>query len=267
VTPLHASLSLWTWQWDPTVLLGTLALAGGYVWLIRGRGRVAAWSPLARLYFAGGLLALFLALESPIDVGGDKYLFSLHMLQHLLLAMVVPPLLLLGLPHGWRAFDRIHVPPLLANVVFNLVLATWHLPFLYEATLRNEPVHVLEHLTFLAVGVLFWWPLLVPDGLAGSMSVMGKIAYLGFAGVPPTILGLAFILSPVVIYPFYAAAARVTPLSALDDQLVAGLVMFGLGNLIYFAAIWVIFFRLDDKGATAGERTAVEIESPATMGR
>ena len=70
--PLHASLSLWTWQWDPTVLLGTLALAGGYLWLIHGRGRVDAWSPLARLYFASGLMVLFLALESPIDVGGDN---------------------------------------------------------------------------------------------------------------------------------------------------------------------------------------------------
>jgi len=267
MVPLHASLSLWTWQWDPTVLLGTLALGGGYAWLIRGRGRVAAWSPLARVSFAGGLLALFLALESPIDVGGDKYLFSLHMLQHLLLAMIVPPLLLLGLPEEWRAFTRIRVSPLAASLVFNLVLAVWHLPFLYEATLRNEPVHVLEHLTFLAAGVLFWWPLVVPEGRAGSMSVMGKIAYLGFAGVPPTILGLAFILSPVVIYPFYAAAPRVMPLSPLEDQLVAGLVMFGLGNLIYFAAIWAIFFRLDDKGATAGDQPVVEVESPATMRR
>ena len=264
---LHASLSLWTWSWDPTVLAGTLALAAAYGWLIRGRGRVATWSPLARLYFAGGLLALFLALESPIDVGGDHYLFSLHMLQHILLAMIVPPLLLLGLPEQWRAFHRLHVSPLVAIIIFNLVLAVWHLPFLYEATLRNQPVHVLEHLTFLAAGVLFWWPILVPEDEPNGMSVIGKIAYLGFAGVPPTILGLAFILSPVVIYPFYAAAPRVTPLSPLDDQLAAGLVMFGLGNLIYFAAIWVIFFRLDDKEATAGERPIVEIESPATMRR
>jgi putative membrane protein len=267
MAPLHASLSLWTWQWDPTVLAGTLALGGGYAWLIRGRGRVTSWSPLARLYFALGLLALFLALESPIDVAGDNYLFSFHMLQHLLLAMVVPPLLLLGLPEEWRAFDKIRVSPLAASVIFNLVLAVWHLPFLYEATLRNEPIHVLEHLTFLAAGVLFWWPLLVPEGRAGSMSVMGKIAYLGFAGVPPTILGLGFILSPAVIYPFYAAAPRVMPLSPLEDQLIAGLVMFGLGNLIYFAAIWVIFFRLDDKRATAGDRPVVEVEGPATMRR
>lgn len=267
MVPLHASLSLWTWQWDPTVVAGTLALGGGYAWLIRGKGRIAGWSPLARVYFAAGLLALFIALESPIDVGGDKYLFSFHMLQHLLLAMVVPPLLLLGLPEEWRAFTGIHVSPLAASVVFNLVLATWHLPFLYEATLRNEPVHIMEHLTFLAAGVVFWWPLLVPAGRAGSMSVIGKIAYLGFAGVPPTILGLAFILSPVVIYPFYATAPRVLPLSPLQDQLAAGLVMFGLGNLIYFAAIWVIFFQLDDKRATAGDRPVADVESPATMRR
>jgi putative membrane protein len=267
VAPLHAILSLWTWSWDPTVVAGTLGLAGGYAWLIRGRGRVTSWSPLARVYFAGGLLALFVALESPIDVGGDHYLFSLHMLQHLLLAMVVPPLLLLGLPEQWRALNRVRVSPLAASIVFNLVLAVWHLPFLYEATLRSEPVHVLEHLSFLATGALFWWPILVPAGQRGAMSVIGKIAYLGFAGVPPTILGLAFILSPTVLYPFYAAAPRVTPLSPLDDQLLAGLVMFGLGNLIYFAAIWVIFFRLDDKGATAGDEPTVGVESASTMRR
>jgi putative membrane protein len=265
VAPLHASLDLSSWTWEPTVLAGVLALAGGYAWLVRG-GSSRSWSARARIYFAAGLLTLFLALASPIDVGGDHYLFSLHMLQHLLLAMIVPPLLLLGLPEAFAAFDRIRVSPLLASIVFNAVLAVWHLPFLYEATLRNQSLHILEHLSFLAAGVLFWWPIMVPSGRRFAMSMIGKIAYLGFAGVPPTILGLAFILSPVVIYPFYAAAPRVTPLSPLDDQLLAGLVMFGLGNLIYFASIWVIFFRLDDKDATAGERSVVEIETPVRMG-
>ena len=249
------------------MLAGTVALAAAYLWLIGRRGVVTEWSPMARAYFAGGLLLLFLALESPIDVGGDHYLFSLHMLQHLLLAMVVPPLLLLGMPDAWRLTDRVHVSPLAASIVFNLVLAIWHLPFLYEATLRNEPIHVLEHLTFLAAGLLFWWPIIVPSAARKAMSVIGKIAYLGFAGVPPTILGLAFILSPSVLYPFYAAAPRVTPLSPLDDQLLAGLVMFGLGNIIYFIAIWIIFFSLDDKGATAGDATTVDAQPAATLRR
>ena len=267
MTALHASLGMTSWTWEPTVLAGVLALAAAYAWLLRSGGRYASWSPLARVYFAGGLLVLFLALSSPIDTGGDHYLFSLHMLQHLLLAMVVPPLLLLGLPEQWRAFDRVRVSPLAANIIFNGVLAVWHLPFLYEATLRNDPLHVLEHLSFLAVGVLFWWPILVPAGHRHGMTAVGKMAYLTFAGVPPTILGLAFILSPTVLYPFYAAAPRVTPLSPLDDQLAAGLIMFGLGNLIYFAAVSIIFFGLDDKRATAGERAYQEVESPATLPR
>jgi putative membrane protein len=266
VLPLHASLTLWSWSWDPTVFGGTVALAAAYLWLLRGRGRVPGWSPMARVYFAAGLLLLFLALESPIDVGGDYYLFSLHMVQHLILAMIVPPLLLLGLPEQWRALDRLRVSPLAANIVFNLVLAVWHLPFLYEATLRNAPLHVLEHLSFLAAGMLFWWPIIVPSAARKAMSVVGKIAYLGFAGVPPTILGLAFILSPTVLYPFYAAAPRVTPLTPLDDQLAAGLVMFGLGNIIYFVAISIIFFTLDDKEATAGDPAAIAVE-PAVGSR
>jgi putative membrane protein len=257
---LHASLSFWSWSWDPTVLGGTLALAAGYVWLIRGRGNATDWSPMARIYFAAGLLLLFLALESPIDVGGDYYLFSLHMLQHLMLAMIVPPLLLLGLPDHWRSFEWLRISPLAANILFNAVLAVWHLPFLYEATLRNEPVHVFEHLSFLAAGLVFWWPIIVPSAARKAMTVVGKIAYLGFAGVPPTILGLAFILSPTVLYPFYAAAPRVTPLSPLDDQLIAGLVMFGLGNIIYFVAISIIFFTLDAKEATAGDPLPVSVE-------
>ena len=266
MTALHASLGLTSWTWEPTVLAGLLALGGGYVWLLRG-GSSASWSPLARVYFAGGLLTLFVALASPIDTGGDRYLFSLHMVQHLLLAMIVPPLLLLGLPEQWRALGRLRVSPLAANVIFNVVLAVWHLPFLYEATLRNPPLHVLEHISFLAAGVLFWWPILVPSLHRLGMTAIGKMAYLTFAGVPPTILGLAFILSPTVLYPFYAVAPRVTPLSPLDDQLAAGLVMFGLGNLIYFVAISIIFFGLDDKQATEGEGAHQEVESPATLPR
>ena len=116
------------------MLAGTVALAAAYLWLIGRRGVVTEWSPMARAYFAGGLLLLFLALESPIDVGGDHYLFSLHMLQHLLLAMVVPPLLLLGMPDAWRLTDRVHVSPLAASIVFNLVLAIWHLPAMNRST-------------------------------------------------------------------------------------------------------------------------------------
>ena len=266
---LHAAFGVFSWSWDPTVIAGVLALGAAYWWLLRTRGGASEeWTSLARLYFSGALIFLFLALESPIDVGGDRYLFSLHMLQHVILAMIVPPLLLLGLPRRWLALDRLWIPPLAANLLFTGVLTVWHLPFLYEATLLNEPVHVLEHLTFLASGVIFWWPVIAAGRTRGSLTPIGKIAYLGFAGVPPTILGIAFIISRTVLYPFYAAAPRVTGLSPIDDQALAGLIMFGLGNIIYFFAIAAIFFSLDDKGATAGEdEEAEEPEPSATMSR
>src|SRR5207245_1769512 len=155
----------------------------------------------------------------------------------------------LCLPARWLAWNRLRVPPIVASLVFNGVLVTWHLPFLYEATLTNEGIHVLEHLSFLATGVLFWWPIIAPAKPSFGLSPIGKIAYLGFAGIPPTILGIAFILSPSVLYPFYAAAPRVSGLGPLEDQQLAGLVMFGLGNLIYFAATAVLFFALDRKEA------------------
>jgi putative membrane protein len=265
---LHATFGWLSWSVDPTVLVGTAALAAAYAWLFRNGGAAdEAWSPMSRLFFAAGLATLLLALESPIDVGGDRYLFSLHMLQHLLLSMVVPPLLLLGLPARWLAWTRVRIHPVFATLLFNGVLVTWHLPFLYQATLTNEGVHVLEHLSFLATGVLFWRPIIAPAASAQGLTTMGKIAYLGFAGIPPTILGIGFILSSLVIYPFYAAAPRVSSLAPLDDQQLAGLVMFGLGNLIYFAAIGVLFFGLDRKEATAGESPDDAEPAPMPVGR
>jgi putative membrane protein len=277
VVILHATFGLLSWSADPTVLAGTAALAAAYVWLFRSRGSASqAWSPTARLYFAAGLLVLLLALESPIDVGGDRYLFSLHMLQHLLLSMVVPPLVLLGLPtptltlpqggRGSRWLNRFRIHPVLASLIFNGVLVTWHLPFLYQATLTNEGIHVLEHLSFLATGILFWRPIIAPAEARHGLTPIGKLGYLGFAGIPPTILGIAFILSPSVLYPFYAAAPRVSGLGPLEDQQLAGLAMFGLGNLIYFGASAVLFFGLDRKEATAGDSTEEERRAPIAVG-
>ncbi len=265
---LHVTFGLLSWSLDPTVLAGIAALAAAYAWLLRHRGSsLESWSPMGRLYFAAGLAVLLLALESPIDVGGDRYLFSLHMLQHLLLSMAVPPLLLLGLPARWLAWNRFRVHPIVASLVFNGVLVTWHLPFLYQATLTDEGIHVLEHLSFLATGVLFWWPLIAPAKAPFGLSPIGKIAYLGFAGIPPTILGIAFILSPSVLYPFYAAAPRISSLGPLEDQQLAGLVMFGLGNFIYFVAIAVLFFALDRKEATAGDPVDAHEPTPLAIER
>lgn len=261
---MKATLGFWDWTFEPTVTLGLAALVAAYVIAMR-RGWLSAaddvspWFGSARLrpwFFGAGMVTAFVALASPIDTGGDNYLLSLHMVQHLVLMMVSPPLVLLGicglrppdpdrapgLRRLWTAITR----PLPATVIFNAVLLVWHIPALYDTTLRNEALHIFEHLTFIGVGVVLWWA--VVDPVRGEtttpISPFQKIAALAVAGVPPTVLGLIFSVASRPFYEFYARAPRLWGLSPVNDQQIAGVIMFGLGNLIYFAAISVIFWRL-----------------------
>lgn len=253
------------WTWEPTVLLGIAAVVAGYA-IARRRGLltddddVSPWfsSTRARLwFFAAGVLVGFLALVSPIDTGGDQYLFALHMVQHLLLMMVAPPLCLLGIvgmrppvagPPGWmRRVWAAMVNPWSAMLIFSAVLVVWHIPTLYDATLTTEPIHVVEHLSFIAVGVTFWWPIVDPMRGQDSRHWVGalpKIAVLVASGIPPTVLGLIFAVAPHAFYDFYVRAPRLWGLTPVIDQQVAGVVMFGAGNLIYFAAVVAVFWRM-----------------------
>ncbi|HXA30363.1 MAG TPA: cytochrome c oxidase assembly protein [Candidatus Angelobacter sp.] len=281
----HATLSLTNWSWDPTVLLGLATLAIVYITatrraLIRADDDTTPWfkRPTWRPYlFATGILSGFIALQSPIDTGGDQFLLSLHMVQHLVLMMVAPPLVLLGIAGmrplpatiapRWRKTWTFLTRPWPATLIFNAVLLIWHIPSWYDATLTTEWIHIIEHLTFIGVGVIFWWPIV--DPLRGehtkTVSPFAKIAMLGLAGVPPTALGFIFALLNTPAYDFYARAPRLWGISAVQDQQIAGVIMFGLGNIVYFVAISIIFLRLlgnpaDDeaeieRGAT-GQRPA-----------
>lgn len=260
-----AHLGPWDWTWEPTVLLGIAAVVVAYAlaWhrgLLSEEDDVSPWlgSPRSRpWYFAAGTFVGFVALLSPIDTGGDRYLFSLHMIQHLLLMMVAPPLCILGiagirLPHASppsaaRRLWAFMVRPWAAMVIFSSVLLVWHIPALYDATLTTEAIHVFEHMSFIAVGVVFWWPIVDPQRGADTRGWVGtfpKIAMLVASGIPPTVLGLIFTVAPRAVYDFYARAPRLWGLTAVVDQQIAGVVMFGVGNLIYFLAIVAVFWRL-----------------------
>jgi len=281
---LTAHLGLGDWNWEPTVLLGLAAAVITYVvavrrGVIRHSDGVSPWfrDPRMRaVCFASGVLVGFLALQSPIDYGGDEYLFSLHMLQHLLLMMVTPPLVLLGIVgtrprhpsrhrlvrRAWWAITR----PWPALVLFNAVMLVWHVPTLYNTTLTTQPVHILEHLSFIAAGLVFWWPIVDPIRSATStlVSPLSKIAMLGVSGIPPTVLGLIFALSPTAFYDFYVHAPRLWGLSPIADQQIGGVVMLGLGNVIYFLAISVIFFKLLSDPARDEEEAARRISGALT---
>jgi cytochrome c oxidase assembly factor CtaG len=244
------------WDWDPTIALGCLALLAAYAFVAGFRFTRRA------LYFLLGDLVLLLALVSPIDVLGDYYLLSAHMLQHLLLVLVVPPLLLLGIPPGlwqrskrWRLFRRCeHMlsQPAAAWLIGVLTLSIWHLPVLYEGALENENIHIVEHLCFIVSAVIFWYPAIVTEA-DRHLSSLAAMIYFNAAGMANTLLAILIAYSPHVLYSSYLQPQDPLGilswirdgwgLSAAGDQEIAGLMMWVPGSFPYLIASFAILIR------------------------
>jgi cytochrome c oxidase assembly factor CtaG len=237
-----------TWPFDSTVYAGLLALFFGYAWLARGREP----SRIHSLYFGLGLLCIWAALETPIDVISDHYLDSVHMVQHVLLGVLAPPLLLLGLNRE-MAGVLVRVPgvraitePVPAQVLSALIMIGWHLPPLYEATLRSESLHVVEHLMFVAGGVLFWWPVIEATAAHARwrLGPFGALVYLFVGTFPQDAVALALQFSRTSFYPFYTQVPRLVPgLDPVTDQTTAGAILMLFGKSSYAIAAVVIFLR------------------------
>ena len=238
-----------TWPFDLTVYAGLLVLLFGHAWLARAAPDA---SRAHTLYFLAGLATLWLALETPIDSISDHYLDSVHMLQHVLLAFVAPPLMLLGLSPSMAARlaripgVRAVTEPIPAQVLAAVVMLGWHLPPLYDATLRNEGLHVFEHLMFIASGVLLYWPMIDATSAQARwiMSPGAKIVYMLIATLPQDAVALVLIFSRVPFYEFYTHVPRlIDGFSALIDQTIAGAVLMIFGKVTLAIAALVIFFR------------------------
>lgn len=238
-----------TWPFDPTVYVGLIALLAGHAWLARS---VDDSERKHTLWFLGGLLLLWLALETPVDTISDDYLDSVHMFQHVLLGFVAPPLMLLGLSPRMASrvaslpLIRALTEPIASQVVAGLVMVVWHIPALYDATLRSEPLHVAEHVTFIASGLLLFWPVLKVTGatIAHPLSAGWKLLYLLVATIPQDGVSLALMFSRDPFYPFYTHVSRLVPgMTALIDQTVAGAVLMVLGKAAMAAAGLAVFFR------------------------
>jgi putative membrane protein len=238
-----------TWPFDPSVYLGLVALLLGHAWLARVSGDAERKHTL---YFGLGLLTMWAALETPIDTISDHYLDSVHMLQHVLLGFVAPPLMLLGLSSGMTA--RLAALPLIrgitepvpAQVFAGLVMIIWHVPGFYDATLRSEDVHIVEHLTFIAAGVVLFWPVLqtTSEHARWQLSPGAKLLYLLVATIPQDGVALALIFSRQPFYEYYVHVPRLLPeMTALIDQTVAGAVLMVLGKIAMAWAALAVFFR------------------------
>jgi cytochrome c oxidase assembly factor CtaG len=254
------------WNFDPWTLV---ALGGfGLAW-IRGvhairrrrRGHVGAASPLRRVAATIGLVALTVALVSPLDALSDA-LFSAHMVQHLLLMAVAAPLLvfarvddalLWSLPPAWRralgglrarpplrALRRTLAHPATAWLAAAAALWLWHAPPLYQAALDDGVVHALEHASFFATAALFWRVVARagdPDGLGHGAAIL----YVFFAGMQSAALGALITFATVAWYPAHAAGAAAWGLSTLEDQQLAGVVMWAPAGLVYVGAALALF--------------------------
>ncbi len=205
------------------------------------------------VYFLAGLLIIWTALETPIDTVSDEQLQSVHMLQHVLLGVIAPPFLVLGLSPSMAA-DIASVPglgaivePAPAQLAAAAVMIGWHLPALYDLALRSEAVHIVEHLTFTASGVLFWWPVLEASGehVRWRLGEIGKLAYLLIGTLPQDGIAIVLQFSRVLFYPFYGEPGhRIPGWDPLIDQNVAGAVLQLVGKTSYLVAAIVIFYRL-----------------------
>ena len=237
------------WPFDPSVYVGLVALFLGHAWLARSSEDA---QPKHTLYFLSGLLMLWIALETPIDTVSDQYLDSVHMLQHVLLGFVAPPLMLLGLsPRMAGRLARVPAfravtEPVPAQVIAAAVMILWHIPALYDATLRSESLHITEHLTFIAAGVVLYWPVL-KDTSAHSrwqLSPGLKLLYLLVATIPQDGVALALLFSRQPFYEYYVHVPRlVDSITPVIDQTLAGAVLMVLGKATMAVAGLVVFFR------------------------
>ena len=211
-----------------------------------------------RASFFGALVILFLTLNGPLHDLSDYYLFSGHMVQHLIMTLIVPPLMIVGTP-GWmlRPLLRNRVVFTLAKrlttiaacfVIFNLVLAIWHLPPLYNLALKYHGVHILQHLMFLVASVLMWWPLTSPLPELPRAAYPAQMLYCFLMVIPMSVISIYIVLADTLLYPAYAAAPRVWGISPMEDQQYGGLIMWIPGGVFFYAVMSVVFFKWSSRG-------------------
>lgn len=270
MTPELASLLRSHWVPIPSVAIGLIAITGGYLWARKFKFDFKSY------VFLSGIVLIWLGLMSPLDELGDEYLFSAHMTQHMILEFIGPALLVTSLPaemvEKWLKIPAIRITErALGNPVFALTVATvvmlvWHVPPIYEITLVNETVHIIEHLTYLISGTMLWWPVFKPIP-EGRLKPMPATVYLTAAAFLASILGMVYTISDVPFYPAYAYPPdpyNLLPLlrnewglTPLEDQKLGGAIMWVICTLNFFFALMAVMVDW------LAEREGDDVRSPA----
>ena len=250
--------SIWThWHGHPDALIGLAIVQGAYllgVGPLRERYNLAdSIEPRQIATFTAGIVIIFIALLSPIHVLSDNYLFSMHMVQHVLLTLVAPPLLILGTPDwlirpllrpnlAFRAV-RLATHPIVAFALFNMIFSIWHIPALYATSLNNHWVHIGEHLLFMGTAVIMWWPIVSMMPELPRLSYPIQMGYLFLLSLAQIIVFAIITFAREPLYEFYVNAPRIWGISPLLDQQLGAIIMKIGGGALFLTLFIIIFFR------------------------
>ncbi|HKO11468.1 MAG TPA: cytochrome c oxidase assembly protein, partial [Acidobacteriaceae bacterium] len=247
-------ITTWDIPWAVTAALALTTAIYVRGWTRIRRTRPAQFPGWRLGAFLGGILALFVAVASPLDTFSESLLF-MHMAQHFVLMSVAPPLILLGAPvvpmlrglprrairllrplfatrilhHAGRFLTR----PRIAWIAMNVAYIGWHIPKAYEFALASENWHNFEHACFFSTSLLFWWPVIAPWPYRQTWSRWLLLPYLLLADIVNTGLSGSLCFSGRLLYPSYGAIARPFGLSALNDQIAAGAFMWVMGSCVF----------------------------------
>jgi putative membrane protein len=246
------------WNLEPLQLAPTIVASLLYLRRTRTLARrgtpVATWR---QTVFWTGITLVVIALNSPLDEIGERDLFFMHMIQHVILGDLAPLCFVAGLTGpvlrpilAFRLVDRLRIltHPFVALPLWAVDLYAWHVPYLYEAALHHSAIHALEHTMFFTCGGLMWAPVVETLPAPEWFGTGIKIAYIAVVRAVMTILGNVFIWSSTVYYPWYIHAQPKWGISALQDQNFGGVVMMGEGGAVTLAALAWLFLRMASEG-------------------
>ncbi len=249
----------WTHWHNEPYLIGGLILLGWFYALCTGpfRARIAPGQPYPlnhAIKFYLGLVVFYLAVGSPLDQIGERFLLSGHMVQHQLIMYVAAVLFLLGLPAwlvspvtaraGLRHPLGILTHPLICGILYILIYSIWHVPNLYDWALQNRYVHIVEHVMFFIAALFYWWPIISPSREYPPRTYATQMIYLVAVviGMTPVFAFIAF--SSDILYPTYEYAPRLfAGFSPAEDQLLGAVIMKAGGMGVTFIVFIVAFYR------------------------
>ena len=244
------------WHPHPEVIIGLTVIQLAYMVLVGKLNHHSVATEVSSgqiVAFTLGIIIIAICLLSPLHYISDNYLFSAHMLQHVLLTLLAPPLIIFGIPD--QAINKcLNVPflsniaksltnPIVAFMSFNLTFSIWHMPQLYHYSVSLHWVHVVEHLMFVLTAILMWWPIASRSRLLPKLSYPLRIIYLFFLSIAQIIVFGMITFSNNPLYDWYIDAPRIFGISAMLDQQIGGIIMKVGGGGVFLTLLISIFLK------------------------